>query len=134
MPISLISRRAPSINFLRNFSSNITRQNIAKITLIGRLGDRPQLLKTGSGQELLKYSVAVSGPGEDSKPSWYRVAAFMQDGRLKDTLSALEKGTLVYVEGDTTMRSYEDAEGSPRVALDIIQRKFYILSNKNREE
>jgi single-stranded DNA-binding protein len=38
--------------------------------------------------------------------------------------------TLVYVEGDATMSSYNDAEGKPRTALNIVQSKL-IPSNSS---
>jgi len=37
--------------------------------------------------------------------------------------------TLVYIEGDATMNTYNDADGKPRTALNLVQRKFLIKSH-----
>ena len=37
--------------------------------------------------------------------------------------------TLVYVEGDATMSQYNDAEGKPRSALNLVQRKSIALTH-----
>lgn len=40
---------------------------------------------------------------------------------------ALQSSTLVYVEGDARMKSYEDAEGRKQSSLSIVQRKLFLF-------
>jgi single-stranded DNA-binding protein len=40
--------------------------------------------------------------------------------------------TLVYVEGDASMSSYQDAEGKTRTSLNLVQREFLLVSSSPR--
>lgn len=35
--------------------------------------------------------------------------------------------TMVYIEGEASINSYEDAEGKPRTSFNIIQREYYVV-------
>jgi single-stranded DNA-binding protein len=123
MPASFLARRAPcAVRAVRAFSTTPTR-SVARISVIGHLADTPELQATSSGGEIVKYAVASnSGPKENRQTSWFRVAAFVPEGPRRDFLTSLQKGSMVFVEGDATMNTYEDAEGKVRSALNIVQR------------
>ncbi|PGH01983.1 hypothetical protein GX51_04915 [Blastomyces parvus] len=126
--------RAPATSLpARNFST--TRPNaLARINIIGNLGSTPELRATSSGRELVSYSLATSyGPKDDRQTSWWRITSFVPEGPSRDHLLNLPKGTLVYVEGDASMRSYEDAEGKKNSALNITQRHYEVLRRGNNE-
>jgi single stranded DNA-binding protein len=107
----------------RSFSTTPSRP-LAKIQLIGNLAASPELTATSTGHEMVKYSLATSsGPKDNRQTSWWRVAAFVEAGARRDFLLGLEKGTLLYVEGDAKMDSWEDAEGKMRSALRIVHRE-----------
>ncbi|RKF64002.1 putative ssdna binding protein [Erysiphe neolycopersici] len=116
-------------------SSRISHSStFAKITLVGRLGDTPELQPTSTGKEILKYSIGTSiGRGENKKTSWFRVTGFLPEGPQREFIAGLEKGTLLYVEGNVTMNQYQDAEGNTRNALNIVQQKIEVLLSKRRE-
>ncbi|PGH18278.1 hypothetical protein AJ79_00617 [Helicocarpus griseus UAMH5409] len=120
--------RAPATSLpARNFST--TRANaLARMSLIGNLGSQPELRATSSGRELVTYSLASnSGPRDNEQTSWWRITSFVPEGPSRDHLLNLPKGTMLYVEGDCTMRSYEDAEGKKNTALSITQRNYQVL-------
>lgn len=52
------------------------------------------------------------------------MTAFIEAGARRDFLLALDKGTLVYVEGDAKMDQYTDAEGKERKALNVVHREL----------
>ncbi|KAG7124570.1 Single-stranded DNA-binding protein RIM1 like [Verticillium longisporum] len=80
------------------------------------------------GRRVLKYAVASnSGPKDNRQTSWFRVASFEQPGPRRDYLQSLPKGSLVFVEGDASMNTYQDAEGKTRSSLSIIQRNIEVL-------
>ncbi|KAL2754641.1 hypothetical protein ACRALDRAFT_2048894 [Sodiomyces alcalophilus JCM 7366] len=111
----------------RSFSTTSPR-GVARITIIGNLADTPELQATSTGHEVLKYAVASnSGPRDNRQTSWFRVASFEGQGPRRDYLQSLPKGTLVYVEGDASMNTYQDAEGKTRSSLNIIQRNIEVL-------
>ncbi|KAI2463678.1 nucleic acid-binding protein [Annulohypoxylon bovei var. microspora] len=127
--MSFLARRftaaAPSL--ARSFSAS-ARRDIAKITLVGNLAATPELKATSTGHEIIEYAVASnSGPRDNRQTSWFRVAAFIEEGPRRDFLTSLPKGATVYVEGDAIMNSYTDAEGKPRSALNIYQKNIEVL-------
>lgn len=77
----------------RAFSTSATRPSFAKMTIVGRLADTPELQATSTGQEILKYAVAASsGRGDNQKTSWFRVTSFIPEGPQRDFLTSLDKG------------------------------------------
>ncbi|KAI1094419.1 nucleic acid-binding protein [Rostrohypoxylon terebratum] len=127
--MSFLARRftAATPSLARSFSAS-ARRDIAKITLVGNLAASPELRATSSGLEIIEYSVASnSGPKENRKTSWFRVAVVAEEGPRRDFLTSLPKGSTVYVEGDAVMNSYNDAEGKPRTSLSIYQKTLEVL-------
>ncbi|CAI7603147.1 unnamed protein product [Penicillium glandicola] len=111
----------------RAFSSS-PANSIARLTLTGRLGGEPELQATSSGQEIVKYNIATShGRGENRQTSWWRITNFVAEGPQRDFVLGLQKGTLLYVEGDAKMSVWEDAEGQTRSALNVVQRTLEVL-------
>ena len=112
----------------RAFSTTPSRP-LAKIQLIGHLAAPPELTATSTGNEIVKYSLATSsGPRDNRQTSWWRVTAFIEAGARRDFLLNLDKGTMVYVEGEAKMDRFTDAEGKDRTALGIVHREFLGLA------
>lgn len=108
----------------RAFSST-PRPFLARMQLIGRLAAEPELTSTATGKELVKYAVGVStGPRDARETSWFRVASF-DEGARRDLLLGLQKGTLVFVDAESRMRTFEDGEGKKVTRLDLVQREFF---------
>ncbi|RAL63375.1 hypothetical protein DID88_003799 [Monilinia fructigena] len=128
-------RRSIPSTFSRNFSTSARNNTFAKLTLVGRLADKPEITATSQGQEILKYAVGTSsGRGENQKTSWFRVVSFMPEGPQRDFISGLDKGTLVYVEAEAQMNNYQDAEGKNRSAMNAIQQRIEVLQYKRPQE
>ncbi|KAJ9295509.1 hypothetical protein DTO271G3_5965 [Paecilomyces variotii] len=126
--------RAPATTFsARSFSSSPAR-SVARLIITGRLGAEPELQATSTGQDVVKYVVGTSyGPRENRQTSWFRVSSFQQEGPQRDHLLSLPKGTLVYVEGDASIRTYEDAEGKKQSSLSVVQRTLEVLKRPSSE-
>lgn len=58
----------------RCFSSSAARANVAKLTLVGRVGTEISELSSAAGRRYLKYSLAVNTSKEHT--SWFNVAVF----------------------------------------------------------
>ncbi|KAE8448447.1 hypothetical protein EG329_009512 [Mollisiaceae sp. DMI_Dod_QoI] len=127
---ALFARRA--LPTVRAFSTSApARSTFAKMTIVGRLVNQPELQATSTGREILRYGVATdSGRGESKKTSFFQVTSFLPEGGARDFIQNLEKGTLVYVEGDASMSYYQDAEGKNRSSLNLIQQKLELLAFK----
>ncbi|BCR85889.1 single-stranded DNA-binding protein [Aspergillus chevalieri] len=111
----------------RSFSTT-SRRDLARMILTGRLGSEPELQATASGREVIRYVVASEhGRTQNRKTDWFRVASFPDSENQKNFLLNLPKGSLVYVEADTSLRQYEDAEGRKNTQLSLVQRNIDVL-------
>jgi Single-strand binding protein family len=92
-----IATRVPlatsSATVARAFSSTRPSQ-LARLTLVGRLGADPEITTTRNGGEIIKYVVGTSyGPKENRQTSWFRVASFAAQGTPgREKLMAMSKG------------------------------------------
>ena len=92
--MSSLLRRAPrALPIHRAFSTATPRSSFAKMTIVGRLADTPELQATSTGQEILRYAVGTnSGPRDNQKTSWFRVTSFLPEGPQRDFIASLDKG------------------------------------------
>lgn len=78
----------------RSFSTTSARP-LAKMQIIGRLADQPELTPTSTGREISRFALGVSsGPKDENGNrgvSWFRVASFIE-GPQRDFLLSLPKG------------------------------------------
>ncbi|MCJ1235237.1 ssDNA-binding protein, mitochondrial [Varicellaria rhodocarpa] len=125
----MASFRAVSLprTLYRSFTTSTSRP-LAKITIVGRLAAEPELIPTSTGQDMVRYAVGTNyGPRENRQTSWWRVASFQKEGEGREKLLAIAKGTLVYVEGEASMRKFETKDGRADSALSIVQQKLEVL-------
>ncbi|KAK1598739.1 single-strand binding protein family [Colletotrichum navitas] len=124
---ALFRRAAAAPRIARAFSTSPSH-NVARITIVGNLADSPELQATSTGREVVRYSIASnSGPRDNRQTSWFRVTSFEPEGPRRDYLQSVPKGSLVFVEGDASMSTYQDAEGKNRSVLNVNQRHFEVL-------
>ena len=75
----------------RPFSSTTAAQ-LARVSLIGRLGAAPEGATTQSGKEIVRYPLGTSnGVGENRVTSWWNIAYF-GEGDRRNYLLNLPKG------------------------------------------
>ncbi|KAI9852063.1 MAG: ssDNA-binding protein, mitochondrial [Vezdaea acicularis] len=112
----------------RAFSTSPSSQ-LARINLIGRLGAEPEIQSTSTGTDVIKYPLAVDthGKASDRKTSWFKVTSFVGEGPTRDFIMGLQKGTLLFVEGDVSIPQFQDADGAMRSTMNITQRTFEVL-------
>ncbi|MCJ1286769.1 ssDNA-binding protein, mitochondrial [Xylographa opegraphella] len=119
--------RLPTRSLTARLFSTSPSLPVARITIVGRLAADPELTVTSTGQEMVRYAVGTSyGPRENRQTSWWRVASFAKENEGRERVMALGKGTLVYVEGDASMRKFEK-DGKIESALSIVQQKLEVL-------
>ncbi|RAL02127.1 single-stranded DNA-binding protein [Aspergillus ibericus CBS 121593] len=117
----------------RSFSSSSSR-SVARLLLTGRLAAQPELHATASGQEVVKYTIASNhGPSSKRQTSWFRVSAFV-DGSQREFITGLQQGTLLFVEGDASIRQWEDADGKRQSTLSVVQRAVEVLKRPYNPE
>ncbi len=85
-----------SVAFTRGFATTRPSQ-LARLTLVGRLGTDPEITTTSTGGEVIKYVVGTSyGPKENRQTSWFRVASFAdKQSPIREKIMGLSKGYMV---------------------------------------
>ncbi|QIW98691.1 hypothetical protein AMS68_004209 [Peltaster fructicola] len=116
--------------------STTTARPLAKVQLIGRLADVPEVTPTSTGREVTRFALGVSHGNRDENGdravSWFRVSSFMERGPRRDVLTNLPKGALIFVDADAKMDTY-DVEGSKRNSLNLVARNFEVLSRPRQD-
>jgi len=109
-----------------------------KATLIGNLGNDPDMRYSASGSPFLRFNVASnyrarSPEGEwQDRTEWVRVTVF---GQRAETLSQyLKKGMRVYVEGRLEARPWTDQQGQIRSGLEVTALDVEFMSSRAEDE
>ena len=115
-------------------------RSLNKVTLIGNLGNDPEIRTTNGGNKVAQFSLATSrqwnsASGEkQEKTEWHKCVAWNQGQRgtgLADIIERyVRKGDKLYVEGRVEYRQYEDKEKQTRYVTEINVREIILLSPK----
>lgn len=115
---------APASAPARRAFSTTSRLGLARVNLIGYLAESPELHSTSSGREIVRYTLATSTGGRDTrKTSWWKVTSFVEGGS-RDYLMNLPKGSRLFVDGDISTNSYTDPNGVQRIGVSVVQRTW----------
>ena len=116
-------------------------RSLNKVTLIGNLGQDPEVRSTANGGRVANFSLATSrqwsGQGGDKqeKTEWHRIVAWNNakggGSGLADIVEKYcKKGDKVFVEGRIEYRSWQDKEGQTRYTTEIIANDIILLGGK----
>ena len=121
-------------------------RSLNKATLIGNVGQEPEIRTTTNGGKVATFSLATSrswtGQGGDKqeKTEWHRCVAW-NAGRatggsdkgmgLADVVEKyIKKGDKLYVEGAIEYRQWQDKENQTRYTTEIRVRELLMLSGR----
>lgn len=110
-----------------------------QLTLIGHLGNDPELRHTPSGVPVASFSLAVNrtwtnpeGERQD-KTTWFRVTTWRKQAELVNQY--LQKGSKVLVVGEIEeARPYTDRDGNQRASLEVNAHNVRFLSGQGERE
>jgi single-strand DNA-binding protein len=96
--------------------------SINRVTLLGHLGRDPETKYTQGGKTVCNGSIATvkSWKQEDEwkkKTTWHKIVAW---GKAAEALGLGTKGSLVFVEGELTQRSWENKEGVKQYVTEVL--------------
>jgi len=109
-----------------------------KATIIGNLGNDPEMRYSAGGAALLRFNVASnyrarSPEGEwQDRTEWVRVTVFGQ--RAESLSQYLKKGSRVYVEGRLEARPWTDQQGQIRAGLEVTALDVEFMSSRADDE
>ncbi len=103
------------------------------ISIIGYLGQDPELKTTEEGQKVCNFTVAVNDPrdkededGNKPDPTWYNVGAW--GGQAQACKDYLASGKRAFVSGSFRVRPWIDKDGYQRYSYDINAHEVTFLS------
>ncbi len=110
-------------------------RGVNKVTLIGNLGNDPEVRYSGNGNAVANVSLATAESWRDKdsgeqqeRTEWHRVVFF---GRLAEIVSEyLHKGSQVYVEGRLQTNKWQDKEGNDRYTTQIVANEMQMLGGR----
>jgi len=112
-------------------------QMINSVTIIGRLGQDPEIRTTENGTSLANFSLAhnemrlVNG-NRETVPHWFKCVAFGSLAQL--CVEYLHKGSRVGISGSLKQRSWEAEDGNKRSKVEILVKDIEFLSSNRSED
>lgn len=106
--------------------------NLNRVTLIGRLGQDPEIRFTTGGKHVANFALATSErhknvtSGEpEEQTEWHNIVLW--DKLAEIAGQHLNKGKTVYIEGRLQTRKWQDKAGNDRYTTEIIGERLQML-------
>lgn len=100
-------------------------RGVNRVTILGNLGNDPEVKQTASGSAIANLTVATSESWNDKATGekkeiteWHRVVLF---GKLAEVAGEyLRKGSQVYIEGQLRTRKWTDNAGVEKYTTEVV--------------
>lgn len=109
-------------------------KDLNKVTLIGRLGQDPELKYTQSGIAVAKFSMATSMSWKDQdgnnqeKTEWHNIVVWRKLAEI--CAEYLKKGSKIYCEGSLKTDSWEDENKKKHYRTEVVMNDMIMLDSK----
>jgi len=109
-------------------------KGLNKVTLIGNLGNNPEIQTLENNVKVAKYSLATSEIFKDewgkthTTTDWHNVVMWRGLADLAEKF--LRKGSFIYVEGKLKTRSYENKVGLKVYVSEVVVENLLMLEKK----
>ena len=118
--------------------------SLNKVTLIGNVGQDPEIRATQDGREIANFSLATTENWKDkntgerqSKTEWHRIVVFSQ-GLVGVIKNYVKKGSKLYIEGALQTRKWTDKSGIEKYTTEIVLQNYnsnlQILNSRNSQD
>ena len=104
--------------------------SLNKVTLIGRVGQDPDIRTKNDGKGIANLSIATSNTWRDKnsgekkeKTEWHRVVIFSQ-GLVGIVQKYVKKGSLLYIEGALQTRKWTDQSGVEKWTTEVVLQNY----------
>lgn len=112
--------------------------SLNRVTILGRLGQDPELKYTPAGMAVCTFSVATSESWTDKqnqkqeRVEWHKIVIW---GKLAELCNQyLAKGRQVYIEGSLTTRSWDDKDGIKRYTTEINGKTVQFIGSPTEQQ
>ncbi|EBZ5771666.1 single-stranded DNA-binding protein [Salmonella enterica subsp. enterica serovar Redlands] len=103
----------------------MAQRGLNKVSLIGYVGQEPEIRYTADKQPVAVFSVATGDTWKDKdtgemkeRTQWHRIVVYNKLAEIAGEY--LQKGTLVYVEGRLQVRKWIDSIGAERQSTEVV--------------
>ncbi len=104
--------------------------SINKVTLVGNVGNDPEVRSLQSGNKVVNLSLATSERWKDketgemkSNTEWHKVVIF--NAALADIAEKyIKKGAKIYIEGQLQTKKWQDSNGLDRYTTEVVVQNF----------
>lgn len=108
---------------------------INKVTLIGNVGQMPELKRLQNGNAVTNLSIATSDSFLDKSTGqkkinteWHKICFY---GKLSEIANNyIKKGSKIYIEGKLVYKKWTDKNGVEKVMPEIIGHNLVVLDSK----
>ena len=107
---------------------------INKVTLIGHLGQDPEIRRLENGTAVGRFSLATNETYKDAngelkdQTEWHNIVVWKNLAEQAEKV--LKKGSLAYIEGKISYRKYTDKAGIEKTVADIVALTFRNMTPK----
>ena len=107
-----------------------------KVSLIGRLGANPEVLKFESGRTLARFTLATNEPIKingtwQEQTQWHSITAWGKTAEIIQRI--LNKGQEIMMEGRLVQQNYETKTGEKRFGTTVELKEFLLLNSAERK-
>jgi len=108
--------------------------SINSVTLIGHVGQEPQITTIEGGIKVANFSMATSHPyknkaGEKVDQSfWHRIVSFRGGAEIVEKY--IKKGSHIAIQGRLQSRVYDDKEGKKHTIVEVYAEQIQLLGSK----
>lgn len=105
-----------------------------RVTLIGNLGSKPEIINFDTGKKLAKVNIATTDKYRNAKGEtvektyWHRLNIW--NGLADVAEKYTDKGSEIAIEGRVTYSVYKDKEGVERQSTEIEVNELLLLGKK----
>ena len=109
-------------------------KGVNKVILLGNVGKDPEIRATASGSIVASFSLATADRAKDAqgnwvdKAEWHNLVAFQKTAEI--VRDYVKKGSLLYIEGKITTRSWDDKDGQKKYKTEILVNEMTFVGSK----
>jgi single-strand DNA-binding protein len=108
---------------------------VNSITLIGNVGNDPEIKITQTGKKLCRLSLATTerytkGGETQEKTLWHNITLWERSAEIAE--NHVKKGHKVYIEGRLNYNEWTDDSNQKRKTADVVANRLIILTPKGQ--
>lgn len=114
--------------------------SLNKATLIGNVGQAPEIRSTSDGREIATFSLATSESWKDKntgekkqKTEWHKICV-LNPSLVSVVKNYVKKGSKLYIEGQLQTRKWTDKSGVEKYSTEIVLQFNAIVEILDRRE